>query len=162
MSRAILAAVVVALISGTCSVEAAAPDVPSCSPSATRSHSTLRQGAYDRYCGPGRLVARVGDRTFVIRGGSCVLGNGRVAFGVIGHGYPGRGVWLRLEVGWTPRQSGRIPIIDGIVQLPGFASLPHTGTAIIAKDLESATFTLCGPAPLVTGTWTCGAARRSP
>lgn len=161
MRHQIAAVVLVALALGAGSAMAAGPDVPTCSLLATQHHWTLRKGAYNRYCGPGRVVAQVGGKTLVITGGACDLGNGRIGFGVIGFGAPGRGIWLRMEEGWTPRQSGRFGISDGNIQLPGFRPLPHTGTAIIAKDLKSATFTLGSTSPRVTGRWTCGAARRS-
>ena len=47
--------------------------------------------------------------------------------------------------------------MDGDVQLPGFDSLPgNHGTAIISKDLKSATFSIRDPwKPRVTGSWTC-------
>lgn len=71
-------------------------------------------------------------------------------------GLPGRGFWLRLAQTngrWYVRP-GRNTIMDGEVQLPGFSSLPHQGTAVISRDLKSATFSLGSP-PRVTGGWRC-------
>ena len=72
-------------------------------------------------------------------------------------GVTGKGFFLHLgptNGRWYVRP-GRVDIIDGEVQLPGFGNdLPHQGTAIISKDLKSATFTLGAP-PKVTGSWTC-------
>jgi hypothetical protein len=80
----------------------------------------------------------------------------------MGYGVPGRGFWVRLAPVVTAERRqrwyvrpGRTTIMDGEVQLPGFGSLPHHRTAIIAKDLESATFALGAP-PRITGSWSCG------
>jgi hypothetical protein len=57
---------------------------------------------------------------------------------------------------WFVR-AGRVNIMDGTVQLPGFESLPRDGTAIISKDLNSATFSLASESSKhkLTGSWTC-------
>ena len=76
-------------------------------------------------------------------------------------GSRGKGVWFRLapvvttdgRQRWYVRP-GRNTIMDGEVQLPGFSSLPSEGTAIISKDLKSATFSLGSP-PRITGSWRC-------
>ena len=82
-----------------------------------------------------------------------------MGFGLNGYGgLPGKGFWVRLraQAPWNLRP-GRMPIIDGEVQLPGFSSLPHTGTAIVAKDVKSATFSLGSPSQTrITGSWRCG------
>ena len=106
-------------------------------------------------------------KSFTIEGGYCETNlydrrrfhnlNSR-RFGLIGFGgLRGKGFFLHLgptNGRWYVRP-GRVDIIDGDVQLPGFGNdLPHQGTAIISRDLQSATFTLGGP-PKVTGNWTC-------
>jgi hypothetical protein len=138
----------------------------------TQRHATLRTGGpypqswYERYCGPGRAVLRVGGKSFSIKGGSCSGRINRRSFGLIGYRVPANGFWFRLapvvttdgRERWFVRP-GRVGIIDGQVSLPGFSSLPYQGTAIISKDLKSATFSLAGPSPpsraRVTGSWTC-------
>jgi hypothetical protein len=143
--------------------ETAASLGPTCSASAIRNERTLREGSYARYCGPGRAVLRVDGNLFIIKGGTCRRGMGSVGFGLNGHlGGPATGIWLRLQPEgsdgvppWNIR-AGRNTVIDGEVQLPGIASLPHTGTAVVAKDLKSATFSLGRQAkPRITGSWTC-------
>ena len=159
-----VAAGVVALALGAWAAEAAAPIPPNCSALNAQRHGRLVTGGwntggpgYVRQCGPGRAVLRVGGESFTIEGGSC---RGRLNgrnFGLIGYGgLPGKGFFLHLGLTngrWYVRP-GRVDIIDGEVQLPGFDSLPHQGTAIISKDLMSATFTLGSP-PRITGSWKC-------
>jgi hypothetical protein len=80
----------------------------------------------------------------------------------MGYGRPGgKGFWFRLEPVKTPLRGprwfvrpGRVNIMDGDVDLPGWDSLPRPATAIISKDVKSATFTLGDP-PKVTGSWKC-------
>lgn len=136
---------------------------PSCSTSATRGQRVLRVGAYVRYCGPGRAVLRVGDKVFRIDGGTCRRGMGSVGFGLNGSaGSQVSGIWLRLQPEgsdgvppWNIR-AGRNAVIDGEVQLSGLLSLPHTGTAVVARDAKSATFSLGDPVkPKITGRFTC-------
>lgn len=109
-------------------------------------------------------MLRVGGKSFTVKGGTCARGMNSVGFGLVGYdGVRGSGFWVRLQPAgsdahplWYMRP-GRIPIIDGEVQLRGFRSLPHTGTAIVAKDLKSATFSLGGSSPpTITGSWRCG------
>ena len=104
-----------------------------------------------RYCGPGRVVVRVGGKTFTIKGGRCT--SRRVGFGVLGTPR-GRGLSLVLDHHNRP---GRNAIIDGSIQLPG-AGLSYPGIAIRSKDLDSATFSIGTPGqpPTMTGSWTCG------
>ena len=79
----------------------------------------------------------------------------------MGYGGPGKGFWFRLEPvvtadgrqRWFVRP-GRVNIMDGNVDLPGWDSFPRPGTAIISTDVKSATFSLGSP-PRVTGSWTC-------
>lgn len=105
-----------------------------------------------RYCGPGRVVVRVGGKTFTIKGGRCT--SRRVGFGVFQRTPGGRGFALVLDHHNRP---GRNAIIDGSIQLPG-AGLSYTGIAIRSKDLGSATFSIGTPGqpPRMTGSWTCG------
>ena len=125
-----------------------------CSPAdVQRPGALVHSGSYLRYCGSGRAVVRVGNKSFTIQGGRCT--STRVGFGVMGNGRHGRGVSLVLE---HPNRRGRNDIIDGVIQLPG-AHLRGviSGTAIKADDLETATFSLyVGPVTKVTGRWTCG------
>ena len=163
MRLVIVTASIAALVLGAWWVaEADAPIPPQCSTLDTQRQATLRTGGYDRYCGPGRAVMRIGGKSFTMDSGNCSgAGNGR-RFGLLGGGgVRGKGFSLHLEpvVAATGRQRwfvwpGRVGIMDWEVQLPGFSSLPHQGTAFISKDLESATFTLGAP-PRITGSWTC-------
>ncbi len=170
MRLAIVTAGLIALATAGWAADTAAPAPPKCSALSTQRHGRLVTGpwntggpGYVRYCGPGRAVLRVGGTSFHIKGGTCRAGQASVRFGLLGYGgLPGRGFIARLQPAGTdarPRwylRPGRIPIIDGEVQLPGFQSLPHQGTAIVAKDLQSATFSLGDPArPRITGSWTC-------
>lgn len=148
---------------------AAAELPPKCSALDTQRHAWLHTGGpypqswYARYCGPGRAVLRAGGTSFTIKGGSCSGPRNRRSFGLVGHGGPGKGFWFRLAPVVTTDgrertfvRPGRVGIIDGKVSLPGFSSVPNYGTAIISKDLKSATFSLGGPStPRVTGSWTC-------
>jgi hypothetical protein len=109
-------------------------------------------------------VLRVDGKVFRIKHGAC-NGDG-VGFGLLAYGgsWPhGRGMWLRLQPAGTdemfwPVRAGRYSVIDGEVQLPGYGSLPHTGSAIVAKHGKSlrGTFSLGSPANPVTGRFTCG------
>lgn len=154
LAALILAATLIALMPGAWSAEAA---TPKCSALNTQRHATLRAGGYERYCGPGRAVARVGGKSFTIEGGSCSGRLNRRSFGLMGSGgLPGKGFWFRLAQTngrWYVRP-GRNTIMDGEVDLPGFDSMPYPATAIISKDVKSATFSLGSP-PRVTGSWTC-------
>ena len=146
------------VLSGAWAAEAAALIPPKCSALNTQRHATLRTGGYERYCGPGRAVVRVGSRSFTIESGNCSGNLNRRSFGLMGYGgLPGRGFWLRLAQTngrWYVRP-GPNTIMDGEVQLPGFDSLPgNQGTAVISKDLKSATFSLGSP-PRITGSWKC-------
>lgn len=169
MRVAIATASLIALTTGAWAADTAAPAPPKCSALNTQRHGRLVTGAwnsggpgYVRYCGPGRAVLRVGGTSFTIKGGTCRAGQASMRFGLLGYGgLPGKGLVARLQPAGTdahPRwyiRAGRIPIVDGQVQLPGFRSLPHHGTAIVSKDLQSATFSLGSP-PRITGSWTCG------
>jgi hypothetical protein len=113
---------------------------------------------YAAYCGPGKAVIQVEDKSFTIQGGHCTAR--RVRFGYLWNGVgeapAGRGLWLLLE----PRnRPGRIGIADADIQLPGIGrrAPTATGTAIVAKGLKSATFSLrTGGGIKFTGRWTCG------
>jgi hypothetical protein len=146
--------------------EAAVPTPPECSPADTQQEAILTTGVfalgrpgYARFCGPGRAVVRLGGESFTIQGGRCggPLSSPRwYYFGLFARGSaPGaRGFSVVLEPG---DRSGPVKVIDSIVQLAG-RNLAPTGTAIVAKGLKSATFTLVtrGPARTrVTGSWTC-------
>ena len=172
MRVVIVAAGVVALTLGAWVAEAAAPIPPKCSALNKQRHATLHTGGlypqhwYTRYCGPGRAVLRVRGKSFTIEGGNCSGRLNRRSFGLLGYGGPGKGFWFRLEPVKTATgrqrwyvRPGRVDIMDGDVQLPGFDSLPgNHGTAIISKDLKSATFSIRarpGSQPRVTGSWTC-------
>jgi hypothetical protein len=161
--KLVLAAGAFALIAGAWT-EKTASVVPKCSASDTRNGRTLIRGAWERDCGPGRAVLRVDGKVFRIKHGTCHRSGG-VGFGLLGRGasWPhGRGMVLRLsragtdEMYW-PFRAGRYSIIDGEVQLPGYGSLPHTGSAIVAKHGKSlrGTFLLGNPANPVTGRFTC-------
>lgn len=167
MRVAIVTMSLAVLAFGAWAAEAAAPVPPTCSALNTQRHATVytegqypgpaTRPGYVRFCGPGRAVARVRGKSFTIEGGNCSGRLNRRSFGLMGTGsLPGRGFWLRLAQTngrWYVRP-GRNTIMDGEVQLPGLSSLPHQGTAIISKDLKSATFSLGSP-PRVTGSWTC-------
>ena len=87
---------------------------------------------------------------------------GGVGFGLIGYGsaFPhGRGLWLRIQRGDHFGElilPGRNSVVDGEVELPGYGSLPHTGTAIVWKHVKGGTFSLGDPANPVTGRFYCG------
>ena len=148
--------------------EAPGPPLPrKCSSADTQRRATLFSGAYRnpdggggyaRFCGPGRAVVRVGVKSFTIQGGRCDLKSPspRVHFGLAGNGSakPMTGFAAVLERGTRP---GRNRIIDSSVVVGGASPAgPSTGTAIVAKGLKSATFSI-GRAPTrVTGSWTCG------
>jgi hypothetical protein len=148
---------------------------PTCSPAGAQRPGSLVYsetrfgGSYLRYCGSGRAVMRVGRKSFTIEGGRCL--SSRVGFGVLGDGISGtpaaRAFWgpsrakgfsLVLErLGHN--RPGRNDVIDGIVQLPGVSLAgPITGTAIVGKGLESATFSIGTPGrpARITASWTCG------
>ena len=103
-------------------------------------------------------------RSFIIEGGHCLTNlndkrfnlNSR-RFGLIGFGgLVGKGFFLHLgptNGRWYVRP-GRVHIMDGEVQLPGLHTHPNPGTAIISKDLKTATFSVGSP-PRVTGSWRC-------
>ena len=118
------------------------------------------QPGYVRYCGLGGVVMRAEGRSFTITGGSCNTRTRRVRFGHlwnrVGEAPVGRGFWMLLAPGKVP---GRNDIIDREIQLPGMfrVAAPTIGTAILAKGLMSATFTVSvGGVTKVTGRWTCG------
>ena len=161
-----MTASLVALAMGAWAAEAAVPLPPECSAADTQRRAILFSGGwgtddkpgYSRYCGPGRAVVRVGGKSFTLKGGRCT--SRRAGFGVlwngIGNAPPGRGFWFLLERANRP---GRNDIIDGGVELPGVTPAHTTGrgTAIVAKSLKSATFSLKGPSQTkITGSWTCG------
>ena len=156
------AAGAVALIAGAWTEKTASMG-PTCSALDTRTEGTVRRGSWVRYCGPSRTVLRVDGKLFRIKHGNC-NGNG-VGFGLLGYGdsWPnGRGMWLRLQPAGTdefywPVRPGRYSVIDGEVQLPGYGSLPHTGSAIVTKHGKHlrGTFSLGSPANHVTGRFTC-------
>ena len=163
MRVAIVVVSVACLAVGVCAAGAATPTPPQCSASDTQRHVTVETGSYTRYCGPGRAVLRIGGKSFTMKSGNCSGRLNRRSFGFFGHGgVPGTGFWVRLEPvvaksggqRWFVRP-GRVGIMDGETQLPGFTSLPHQGTAIISKDLKSATFSLSGGGVKITGSWTC-------
>jgi hypothetical protein len=111
-------------------------------------------------------VIRVAGKSFTIEGGTCSGNLNRRSFGVVGYGGFAKGFWFRLEpvktatgrTRWYVRP-GRVAIMDGDVDLRGFPDAPgNHGTAIISKDLESATFSIrARPSspPMVTGSWRC-------
>jgi len=85
----------------------------------------------------------------------------RVHFGFLSNGIgeasPGRGFVLVLERWKSP---GRNHIMDWAAELPGVSldQIPGTGTAIVSKNLKSATFSLDmqGSTNKVRGSWLCG------
>jgi hypothetical protein len=161
MRVALVTASLGVLALGAWATEAATPIPPKCSALDTQRHATLYTGGYHRYCGPGRAVVRVGGKSFTIEGGNCSGNLNRRSFGVMGYGRPGRGFWFRLEPVVTAAgrsrwfvRPGRVNIMDGEVDLPGWDSFPRPGTAIISKDVKSATFSLGAP-PRITGSWKC-------
>jgi hypothetical protein len=107
----------------------------------------------------------VDGKVFRIMHGTCHRTGGGVGFGSIAYGgsWPhGRGMWMRLQRAGTNEffwhvRAGRYSVIDGEVQLPGYGSLPHTGTAVVAKHGKSlrGRFSLGRPANPVTGRFTC-------
>lgn len=158
----IVSATLVALTPSTRAAAAAALIPPNCSTLDTQRHATIRTGGYERYCGPGRAVARVGSKSFTIESGNCSGNLNRRSFGLVGaYGGAGKGFWFRLEpvkaasgrTRWFVRP-GRVNIMDGDVDLPGWDSVPYPATAIISKDVKSATFSLGSP-PRITGSWRC-------
>ena len=165
--KLVLAAGVVALIAGAWTVQAAsvgprsASVGPRCSAWDTRNEQTLRGQFYERYCGPGRAVLRVDGKLFLIKRGTCWRSGGGVGFGLIGYGGRlARGIWLKFQPAGSDllygnMRAGRNSVIDGEVQLPGFGSLPHTGSAVVAKGLKSGTFSLGSRWNPLTGRFTC-------
>lgn len=152
------------LVGGTAA--GATPTPAKCSPADTRREATLTTGvfrrggtAYATFCGPGRAVVRLGGKSFAIQGGHCgAPGSLRlVAFGVIANGplYPGAtGISIVLKPGEQP---GRVNVTDSIIQVAGLDVAP-TGTAVVAKGLDSGTFRLVTRGSVqtpVTGSWTC-------
>jgi hypothetical protein len=160
-----LSALVLMLVGGT--TAGAAPTPAKCSPADTRREATLATGAFRRggtayatFCGPGEAVVRLGGRSFTIQGGHCGRSESLrlVTFGVIANGplYPGAtGISILLKPGEQP---GRVNVIDSIIQAAGL-DLSPTGTAVVAKGLNSGTFSLATRGSVqthVTGIWTCG------
>jgi hypothetical protein len=110
---------------------------------------------------------RVGSKSFAVEGGRCL--SMRVGFGVLAYGI---GATPAARAYWGPSQAkgftlvlerlghnrpGRNDIIDGIIQLPGVKIVgPITGTAVVAKGLESARFSLKADGRRISGSWTCG------
>jgi len=72
-------------------------------------------------------------------------------------GAPARGFILILE--GSAKSPGRHHIMDWAAELPGvnLDRVPGTGTAIVSRDLQSATFSLDaeGSTTKVTGSWSC-------
>ncbi len=165
MRLAIVTIGVLALVLGW-AAEAGVPTPPSCSSADAQRRAILFSGAYStggsgysRHCGPGRAVVRLRGKSFTIQGGRChgnILSPRWVYFGLLAQQSPGaRGFSVVVEPGNRP---GRNKISDSIVQVDGL-NLAPTGTAIVAKGLKSATFTLFTRGPSrtkVTGSWTCG------
>jgi hypothetical protein len=162
---AIVGSVVAALVVAAWAAGASTPLPPTCSAADAQRGGILvsagwgtdDQPGYARYCGPARAVVRVGGKSFTFKGGHCT--SQRARFGVLWNGIgtapPGRGFWVLLQGG---RRAGRNEISDGELQLNGRVLVPK-GTAIVAKSLKSATFSLAtrGASPTkVTGSWTCG------
>jgi hypothetical protein len=166
MRVAIMTVSLAALMLGVWTAEAAAPTPPKCSAADTQRRAILFSGDYNsggsgyaRYCGHGRAVVRMRGKTYTIEGGRChgnTLSPRWVWFGLFAQGFPGgRGFSVVVEPG---NRSGRNAINDSVVQLNG-RNLAATGTAVVAKGLKSATFSLVtrGSSPTkITGSWTCG------
>lgn len=139
----------------------AGPTYPRCS--AARHGFAVSPGFF-RFCGPGRAVLRVQGKSFTFKRGRCT--STRAEFGRFARdpsNYPlGRGFVLVLE--HRQHRSGPNPVIDGAYQLPGVdLNETPTGTAIIAKNLKSATFSVVTTGPsgpiTITGSWRCGRTR---
>ena len=166
MRVAILAVSLVVLALGAWVAHAATPLPPECSAADIQAHAILRSAGwgtntdpgYARYCGPGHAVVQVDNRSFTFKVGRCT--STRAYFGVLGNGVggasPGRGVVLILE---RAKHRGRNHLMDWAAALPGVSldRIPGTGTAVVSKDLKSATFSLDieGSTNKVRGRWSC-------
>lgn len=95
----------------------------------------------------------MGGKSFTIESGSCT--SRRVHFGLLGNVTGGRGFSFLLE---HPNRTGRNDIIQASVQVNGLSVGGPVGTAIVAKGLKGAAFSLVAGAggTEVTGSWTCG------
>jgi hypothetical protein len=155
MRTAILTASLLAVALGAWPAAAAAPAPPKCSAADTQRGVANKRG-YVRFCGAARAVVRVKGKTFTFKEGRC--SSTRAGFGVMVMGQSlkatrGRGFEVVLE---QVRHSGRTAIIDSAFQLPGVdatQSPTSAGTAIIAKNLKSATFSVGGKS--IAGSWSC-------
>ncbi len=131
------------------------PQPPECFSASIHHRATLtyfRGGrVYERSCGPGRVVVRYEGRTHNILGGYC--NGGRVPFGLTTAARDGAASGFGVIV---PRQTGRVMIDDGVLQIDGL-HLGLGGTALINKGFKSATFTLTArpTGKPVTGRWRC-------
>ena len=142
-------------------VAASAATAPTCSPTQMKRGGVAASQARSaetgaplaiRYCGRGRVVFQLDGRRFVINGGRCT--SRRVGMGVRGDVAGARSMWLLFD---DANRVGRNGINDGEFVLPGYAALGTvTGTAIRAKGLNTATFSVRWGAKKITGTWTCG------
>ena len=137
-----------------------------CSPTDKQTRAVLTTGSYSkggpgyaRFCGPGRAVVRIGERSFTIRGARCgKRGHQRwLYFGLLANGTShqsdARGFSIVTEPGDRPR---RARVIDSILQVTGVELVP-VGTTIVARGLNSGTLALVvpGTGERVTGTWAC-------
>jgi len=164
MREAMITSGGVAALVLTGSAAGASPQMPpQCSAAATQRGGIMLSREYEaggpysaRYCGRGRAVVRVGGKTFAFNGGRCT--SRRLGVGLVGHVTGAKGMWLLLE---QPNRTGRNNVIDGAIQLPGITGeIAVSGTAIRAKGLNTATFSLHGRSRgkprRLTGTWACG------
>jgi len=164
MRTAIVTASLLALALSAWPAEAAAPTAPKCS-AADMKDGIASSGGFLRFCGPARAVLRVAGTSFTFAGGRCTAT--RAGFGMFAP-TPSNARAFELVLAHHQRRSGPNPVIDGIYQLPGVSPWTRTpsGTAIIARNLKSATFSLETAGPLgpvrITGSWTCGTARLAP
>jgi len=112
-----------------------------------------------RFCGTARGVVQLEGVAYTISGGYCDASDAHlsIALGLVrtSAGPVSGGVLLVLAPG---DRAGRVVVEDGEVQVPS-RRLVVRGTAVVAKDRRSGTFTLVGvrePTLRVTGGWTCG------
>ena len=160
----IVTAGLLALMLAAWPADAAAPTPLQCSAAHSQSHAILFSAGrsdvagYTTYCGPGRAAVQLKGKSFTFKGGHCT--STRWRFGVMfwngtGKPPPAKGFVLIML---RAKRPGRNAIIDSAFQLPGVKAFDPTatGTAVVAKSLKSATFSLVTGTSKITGNLSCG------
>ena len=171
-TNARLALATIALLASSSGASLAGGVFPPRSCSAGDAGTTINVGGDDpawlRFCGPASGVLRLDGRSYAISRGYCTgplrsrrpeggyAAHRMVLLGLVRNGAPPHAAALVLSI--TPgNRAGLAHVDDGLVEIPGH-TLTVRGSAVVADDRNSGTFTLIGSKPTrtrVTGSWRC-------